>query len=63
MGAPQMEQPSHSVNECCKEEDNLEIRDSGKSDLILRVCKVCNRRHFELTINRGIFGIQIKALQ
>lgn len=47
---------------CCLDEKNLEIRPSGKEDLVLKVCKVCNCRHFELTLDKGKIGVQGKGL-
>ena len=50
------------IKECCKNQKNLEIKDSGKSDLVLMVCKVCSCRHFELTLDKGKLGVVGKAL-
>lgn len=47
---------------CCKEENNLEVQESGRADLVLRVCKVCKCRHFELTLDKGNIGLKGKGL-
>lgn len=47
---------------CCAAATNLMAFPSGQPDLILRVCQVCGRRHFELTVDPGQFGITLKGL-
>lgn len=47
------------MNECCKLNENLVLADgeSAKSDLIVRICKVCHKRHFELSVDKAeLFG-------
>jgi hypothetical protein len=44
---------------CCQATENLELRDSGKPDLELRVCRVCGARHFELTVDPVALGVEI----
>jgi hypothetical protein len=39
------------LRQCCKE--NLGEPEQLKEDLVVRRCKVCNRRHFELTAEPG----------
>ena len=43
------------IKDCCKDESNLE---EGRlsQDLVVKVCLVCNCRHFELTIDPGKLG-------
>jgi hypothetical protein len=45
---------------CC---ENLENRTEpelveGRSDLTITRCKVCGRRHFELTIDPAVIGVR-----
>ncbi len=47
------------IKPCCKVNENLEIQESGKSDLSLKVCKICGSRHFELTIDPASIGIKM----
>jgi len=42
---------------CCADPANLELRDSDKPDLTLRICRLCGRRHFELSMDAGIIGL------
>jgi len=46
------------INECCKIEANLIPQPTGKPDLTVRVCKVCSRRHFELSVEKGQIGLR-----
>ena len=55
-----MEQHSQ-LHSCCKVESNLIEQESGKEDLVLLICKICNRRHFELTIDPGHIGVKIAS--
>lgn len=50
------------MNECCEQPKNLEEKDSGRPDLILRVCAVCGNRHFELQVDPGSLGLRGAAL-
>jgi hypothetical protein len=43
--------------ECCKQEDNLGPVVQEREDLIYRRCRVCQCRHFELTVDPLRLGI------
>jgi hypothetical protein len=47
-----------SVKDCCKQEENLEIQPSDKPELIIRKCRICGCRHFELGLDPGIIGLK-----
>ena len=36
---------------CCANPDNLSDPKEEREDLVIRVCSVCGRRHFELTVD------------
>lgn len=42
---------------CCQNEDNLVEHQTNKPELIVRICKVCSARHFELNAEPGVIGI------
>lgn len=44
-------------NPCCNIEENLVPQETGVKDLELKICKICNRRHWEASVDPGIFGI------
>lgn len=46
------------VKPCCQIPENLEQRDSGRADMILRVCLVCGCRHREVTIDPLQVGVR-----
>lgn len=50
-----MEPCSPLRKECCANTENLERFSTHKKDLVVDVCKVCQRRHFELTVDPGEF--------
>lgn len=40
------------MNPCCEKPENLsEPQATNRPDLVVRVCAVCGRRHFELTVD------------
>jgi len=39
--------------ECCKQEENLEPKQLGP-DRVVKICKVCGRRHFEFSVDPGV---------
>jgi len=47
---------------CCAIPENLHEEPSGKEDLVLRRCRVCQCRHFELTMDPGVIGVTGKSL-
>lgn len=58
-----MEQCSPSrKKECCEQEENLIALPSDKKDLLIRQCKLCKAKHFELTIDAGHFGATLTPL-
>jgi hypothetical protein len=42
---------------CCNQEENLGPIIQERPDLIYRRCKICNCRHFELSLDPGKIGI------
>jgi len=51
------------VKDCCKQDDNLEVQTSdGRTELVVRKCRVCGCKHFELTLNPGVIGLLGKSL-
>jgi hypothetical protein len=42
---------------CCSKPQNLEEKRLAP-DLVVRVCKTCGRRHFELTAAPGSLGLK-----
>lgn len=44
--------------ECCRVEENLEVREQSQ-DRVLRVCRVCGRRHFEMSVDPIKVGLKI----
>lgn len=46
---------------CCVEE-NLEVKDSERPDLELKVCKICSCRHFILHLDPGHLGVLGKGI-
>ena len=45
------------AKECCQQQENLEVAEQ-RDNLIIRQCKVCLCRHFELSVDPGIIGLQ-----
>lgn len=43
--------------ECCMIAENL-VSQNERPDLIISVCKVCNCRHFEVTLAAGSLGLK-----
>jgi hypothetical protein len=43
---------------CCQAVENRDIRDSERPGLALEVCRVCGCRHFELSLDPGVLGLQ-----
>lgn len=46
-----------AMRECCKNSNNLHVTEE-KSDMTVRRCSVCNRRHFEVIVDPGKIGLQ-----
>lgn len=53
---------SDDRRECCKKEENLKISPSDKPELVIRKCVVCGCRHFELSLDPGVYGIEGKEI-
>jgi hypothetical protein len=49
-------------NMCCAVSDNLELQTSEKPDLIVRKCRICGLRHFELSIDPIKLGLKGASL-
>lgn len=41
------------MNECCEHEDNLVLSERLEMDIVVRVCRICHRRHFEMLADVG----------
>jgi len=48
--------------DCCKQPENLEPSDTGTPELSLLICRVCGCRHFELTLEPGVVGLEGASL-
>ncbi len=42
--------------ECCRKEENL-IPSQERPDLIIKICRICHCRHFEVTLDPGKLGV------
>lgn len=49
-----------SKKECCQKTENLELQPSERKDLVVYKCKVCGCRHFELSVDPGVFKVILK---
>ena len=48
---------------CCQIASNLKPDpEQAKPGLVVNVCQVCNRRHFELTVDPGKFGLRLASI-
>lgn len=49
---------------CCQDERNLGEPEATeqREDLVVRVCKVCERRHFELAVDPVKVGVHVASL-
>jgi hypothetical protein len=54
---PQGLVPGDHRKECCRKEENL-VAHQERPDLIIRRCKVCGCRHFELSVDVGRLGLK-----
>ncbi len=53
-----------AVSECCREQDNLVLQAQGpKPEMSIRVCKVCERRHYTLKLDPMKIGSAIRPDQ
>jgi len=43
---------------CCENPDNLSAPKEVKEDLVIRVCIVCGRRHFELAVDPLVLNLR-----
>jgi hypothetical protein len=50
------------VKRCCRKRENRRAIQTGRHDLAHAKCKVCGSQHWELTVDPGRMGLQIKAL-
>jgi hypothetical protein len=61
-------EPKIEAKACCQDNDNLEVverravQGSAPADLVVRKCKVCGCRHFELTIDPGKLGLTMSGV-
>lgn len=46
------------IPECACDEDDREEQDTGRADLVMRVCRVCGRRHFEVSAEPLHVGVK-----
>ena len=42
---------------CCRDEKNLAVIEVTPPDKVTKRCAVCNCRHFEVTVDPGVFGL------
>lgn len=47
---------------CCQQAQNLDEKPSGRPDLTIRVCRICQCRHFEAVAEAGTLGLVLKGL-
>ncbi len=55
-----MTEKKGAIRACCKNPDNLYVsvgRDEQRSDLTIRRCRICDRRHFEAIVDPGKLGM------
>lgn len=45
-------------NPCCNIEGNLETHPTNRPELIVKICKVCNAKHYELEAEPGMFELK-----
>ena len=50
------------MKECCANPDNLEDRPQERADLVVKVCRVCGRRHIKLKVEPGKLGATFNRL-
>lgn len=44
---------------CCADSQNL-VAERQSGDLVVRTCRECGRNHYELSVDPGHFGIELK---
>jgi hypothetical protein len=44
---------------CCADDRNL-VAHPQSSDLTVRICRVCDRRHYEFGADAGHFGLELR---
>lgn len=49
-----------SIKACCTDPQNLRAT-TPRPDLTVRTCIVCGARHFELTVDPGHLGVEMKG--
>lgn len=48
------------MEECCKNELNrMSMQVEDRDDLVISICMICYRRHFELTAESGSYNLKI----
>jgi hypothetical protein len=52
---------THMKKPCCEKEENLESK-QDRPDLVIKTCKVCGCRHFELSVDPIRMGIKGASL-
>jgi hypothetical protein len=45
------------LSTCCADKKNLVVKEQ-RGDITIRVCVVCNRRHFELSVDTIPLGLK-----
>jgi hypothetical protein len=48
------------MNECCKNPENLELDKDQAPDLVIKKCKICGRRHYELKLDPGRLAMELR---
>ena len=54
---------SPTIAACCQQDENLKQQpgDPQRKDLVVLMCAVCHRRHYELTIDPVDVGMVLKG--
>ena len=47
------------MHPCCEKPENRETIEQ-KGDITVQKCKVCDRKHYELSVDPGVVGIEVK---
>jgi len=50
--------PGPTIADCCSDEGNLEEQPDNRPDVTVRKCRVCGRRHIEVTVDPMTIGVK-----
>jgi hypothetical protein len=51
-----------AMEPCCAKPENLEEKPNTRPDIILKVCKVCGRKHYEFNVDTIQLGLKGNSL-